>query len=261
MSPEKIISHSCAVLLIMSSIALAFIQVLDIDDVANGTLMYIAQAFLLAGSIFGLNYYLQKFSSVINRSGRGSATPAQLIAALMILAPLNTGAQVIIKHDPVFKSTYDIGLRCPRQVEWTIKSTDLGTTKRLPGWKFVSVRHHDLEVSKHDDYRNAPFDRGHMCPAGDRSSSVENMKATFNMLNVAAQVPSLNRGAWLSTEKMCRDYAIRYDSVCVLAVPIFLDRDTCFIGADHVAVPHAFMKACWLPGRDSLLNVWFYFNE
>ena len=65
MKPEKIISHACAVLLISSSIALAFIQVLDIDDINNGTLMYIAQAFLLAGSIFGLDYYLQKLSSII----------------------------------------------------------------------------------------------------------------------------------------------------------------------------------------------------
>ena len=65
MKAEKIISHACAVLLISSSIALAFIQVLEIDDIANGTLMYIAQAFLLAGSIFGLDYYLQKLSSII----------------------------------------------------------------------------------------------------------------------------------------------------------------------------------------------------
>ena len=56
------IQHTCAVLLIVSSIALAFYQVLDIDDVANGTLMYIAQAFLLAGSIFGLDYYVIKLT-------------------------------------------------------------------------------------------------------------------------------------------------------------------------------------------------------
>lgn len=65
MTPEKAISHTCAVLLIVSSIALAFVQVLDIDDIASGTLMYVAQAFLLAGSIFGLDYYIQKLTSVI----------------------------------------------------------------------------------------------------------------------------------------------------------------------------------------------------
>lgn len=60
------VRYACAVLLIMSSIALAFIQVLDIDDVANGTLMYIAQAFLLAGSIFGLDYYIKKLDDYVN---------------------------------------------------------------------------------------------------------------------------------------------------------------------------------------------------
>ena len=65
MTAEKVISYACAVLLITSSIALAFIQVLDIDNVASGTLMYIAQAFLLAGSIFGLDYYIKKLTHVI----------------------------------------------------------------------------------------------------------------------------------------------------------------------------------------------------
>ena len=70
MTTEKILSHACAVLLISSSIALALIQVLDIKDVANGTLMYIAQAFLLAGSIFGIDYYYQKFMQQINGRGK-----------------------------------------------------------------------------------------------------------------------------------------------------------------------------------------------
>lgn len=52
-----IISLSCAVLLIVSSIALAFIQAIGLGDIQSGVLMYIAQAFLLAGSLFGLDYY------------------------------------------------------------------------------------------------------------------------------------------------------------------------------------------------------------
>jgi hypothetical protein len=51
-----------AVVLILSSIAIAIYQVMDIDDIAGGVLMYIAQAFLLAGSIFGLDYYIKKLS-------------------------------------------------------------------------------------------------------------------------------------------------------------------------------------------------------
>lgn len=51
-----------AVLLILSSIAIAVYQVLAIADVAAGVRWYIAQAFLLAGSIFGLDYYIKRFN-------------------------------------------------------------------------------------------------------------------------------------------------------------------------------------------------------
>lgn len=51
-----------AVTLIITSIALAFYQAMTIEDIANGVLMYIAQAFLLAGSLFGLDYYVKKLT-------------------------------------------------------------------------------------------------------------------------------------------------------------------------------------------------------
>ena len=55
----KISQYACAVLLIVSSIALVAYQVVMIQDVAGGLLIYIGQAFLLAGSIFGLDYYVK----------------------------------------------------------------------------------------------------------------------------------------------------------------------------------------------------------
>ena len=51
--------YSCAVLLIVSSIVMVAYQVVEIDDVAGGLLYYVAQSFLLAGSIFGLDQYLR----------------------------------------------------------------------------------------------------------------------------------------------------------------------------------------------------------
>ena len=55
----KISQYACAVLLIVSSIALVTYQVVKIDDVAGGLLYYVAQSFLLAGSIFGLDQYIR----------------------------------------------------------------------------------------------------------------------------------------------------------------------------------------------------------
>ena len=46
-------------LLITSSIALVAYQVVHINDVASGLLYYVAQSFLLAGSIFGLDQYIK----------------------------------------------------------------------------------------------------------------------------------------------------------------------------------------------------------
>lgn len=59
-----------AVLLILSSIAIAIYQVVHIQDVATGVRWYIAQAFLLAGSIFGLDYYV-KLLSHGNKDSKG----------------------------------------------------------------------------------------------------------------------------------------------------------------------------------------------
>ena len=58
----KISQYACAVLLIVSSIALVTYQVVEIDDVASGLLYYVAQSFLLAGSIFGLDQYVRFIS-------------------------------------------------------------------------------------------------------------------------------------------------------------------------------------------------------
>lgn len=60
MRSDAHVKEASAVLLIVSSIVLAFVQALTINDVANGVLMYIAQAFLLAGALFGLDYYVRK---------------------------------------------------------------------------------------------------------------------------------------------------------------------------------------------------------
>ena len=62
----KISQYACAVLLIVSSIALVAYQVVMIDDVSNGLLVYIAQVFLLVASIFGLDYYVKLITRKLN---------------------------------------------------------------------------------------------------------------------------------------------------------------------------------------------------
>ena len=67
MNATRKIQYSCAVALIISSIAMVTYQVIEIDDVANGLLFYVGQAFLLAGSIFGLDYYVDKLKTIVKK--------------------------------------------------------------------------------------------------------------------------------------------------------------------------------------------------
>lgn len=73
MDAKATIQYVCAVLLIVSSIALASCQALILEGIDNGTLMYIAQAFLLAGSIFGLDYYVRKLTHLLENDKHQNA--------------------------------------------------------------------------------------------------------------------------------------------------------------------------------------------
>ena len=182
-----------------------------------------------------------------------------LLSILLLL--VSASAQTVRVDGGTYLSVYDLGLQCPRQVMWMLRSADLGDASRNPAWRFDADIEDTLAVARHDDFKGSGFHRGHMCPAADRSSSLVAMRSTFKMSNVAPQMPAVNVGTWKSTETFCRSAAKTYDSVCVVAVPVFLDRDTVRLRRGRIAVPHAFFKAVWLPATDSVLNAWFIFNE
>ena len=68
MSTTKKIQYLCAITLIMTSIVMVAFQVFTIQDVADGLLIYIGQAFLLAGSIFGLDLYIDKVKQIVGKN-------------------------------------------------------------------------------------------------------------------------------------------------------------------------------------------------
>lgn len=174
---------------------------------------------------------------------------------------LSCGAQIVKVQTPFFSSVYDCQTLCPQQVTWTVRQSDIGTVTREPSWKFTNTLLDTLGIATHADFTKSGYDRGHMCPAADRSHDLRAMRSTFELVNVAPQAPRLNRGPWKKTESFCRSAALLYGAVEVLTLPIFLDRDTIRVGSHHVAVPHAFVKAAWLPASDSIIGVWFFFNK
>ena len=59
------------------------------------------------------------------------------------------------------------------------------------------------KVEPHD-YNHSGFDRGHMCPAKDRSATEPDCQATFYMTNLVPQSPHSNQRGWEKLNVYCR---------------------------------------------------------
>lgn len=184
-----------------------------------------------------------------------------ILITLLLISSIAVCGQDVRLEKPEYLAVYNLCTQVPRQVEWTLHATDLGNVKRETQWRFTQDVPHVLAIASHDDYKRSGYHRGHLCPAADRSCSAQAMQATFAMSNVCPQLPSVNVGTWKQSENLCRAYALRYDSVQIVACPVFLHRDTTQIGKAPICVPHAFFKAVWVASTDSVLNAWFIFNK
>jgi len=91
------------------------------------------------------------------------------------------------------------------------------------------------------NYKNSGYDRGHLCPAGDREFSLEAYNETFLTSNISPQKHDFNAGVWNRLEQKGRYWAKKYDGVYVVTGGILQDPiDT--IGTEKVSVPGAFYK-------------------
>jgi len=91
------------------------------------------------------------------------------------------------------------------------------------------------------NYKNSGYDRGHLCPAGDRRFSKEAYDETFLTSNVSPQEHDFNGGIWNSLEQKIRFWAEKYDGVFVVTGGI-LSNKTKTIGEEHITVPDSFYK-------------------
>jgi endonuclease G len=91
------------------------------------------------------------------------------------------------------------------------------------------------------NYKNSGYDRGHLCPAGDRNYSQVAHDETFLTSNISPQDHDFNSGIWNTLEQKTRYWASKYDGVFVVTGGI-LKGNLKTIGEENVAVPNAFYK-------------------
>jgi endonuclease G, mitochondrial len=105
---------------------------------------------------------------------------------------------------PQYSLSYNAKTRTPNWVSWALKKEDIGRSVR-PSFLPDPLLPTGFAKVTSNVYDGSGFDRGHMCPAQDRSSTQENMDATFVMTNVIPQSPNCNQRAWERLESYCRD--------------------------------------------------------
>jgi endonuclease G len=106
-----------------------------------------------------------------------------------------------------FALSYNNSKGTPNWTSWHLSKAWLGKVTRGNPFAPDTSLPKGFFIVRPTDYRSSGFDRGHLCPAGDRSASREDMDATFLMSNMIPQSPKVNRGPWEKLEAYCRDQA------------------------------------------------------
>lgn len=91
------------------------------------------------------------------------------------------------------------------------------------------------------NYKKSGYDKGHLCPAGDRRFTKAAHDETFLTSNISPQEHKFNAGIWNTLEQKIRYWARKYDGVYVVTGGV-LKGDMRTIGTEQVSVPNAFYK-------------------
>ncbi|MFB9057237.1 DNA/RNA non-specific endonuclease [Mariniflexile ostreae] len=108
------------------------------------------------------------------------------------------------------------------------------------------------------NYKKSGYDRGHLCPAGDRTFSKAAYNETFLTSNISPQRHDFNSGIWNTLEQKVRYWAHKYDGVFVVTGGV-LKGEMKTIGTEKVAVPNQFYKILIDNNTDKIKMIAFLF--
>lgn len=106
------------------------------------------------------------------------------------------------------------------------------------------------------NYKGSGYDRGHLCPAGDRRFSEYAYNETFYTSNISPQDQEFNAGVWNRLEMQVRRWAKRYNEVVVITGGVLVDGLE-EIGEEDVDVPNYYYKIVTKGGKDNLKVIAF----
>ena len=120
---------------------------------------------------------------------------------------------------PQYALSYNNSTREPNWVSWNLTTADVGTSGRSANFfQDTSLPAGFYQVLT-TDYSGSGYDRGHMCPSGDRTITDADNEATFFMTNMIPQSPDNNQGVWANFESECRSIAAAGNEVLIISGP------------------------------------------
>jgi endonuclease G len=102
--------------------------------------------------------------------------------------------------------SYNNTREIPNWTSWHLDSTWRGSAPRQDDFRNDDTLPPGFHQVQGTDYVGSGFDRGHMCPSADRTSTIADNSATFLMTNMIPQGPGNNQGPWAALENSLRTF-------------------------------------------------------
>ncbi len=112
-----------------------------------------------------------------------------------------------LMEKPQYALSYHRDNGRPNWTAWHLDTSWIGSTPRQDDFRADTTLPVGWYQVSGSSYSGSGYDRGHMCPSGDRTSSVANNSATFLMTNMIPQAPTNNQQMWANLESYCRTLA------------------------------------------------------
>ena len=152
--------------------------------------------------------------------------------------PTSTTGEIV--HHPYYSLSYDEKYEQAEWVAYTLTANQIRHTKFKRPY-FERDKKVKTKSAHYKNYSNSGYNKGHLCPAGDRKFSKEAYDETFLMSNVSPQTNAFNAGVWNRLEQKTRYWATKYKGIFVVTGGV-LKPNLKTIGREKVSVPKEFYK-------------------
>ncbi len=156
----------------------------------------------------------------------------------MSYLPTSTTGQ-LVQH-PFYSLSYSEQHEQAEWVAYSLSANQVVSTKYKRPY-FVKDKSVSTKSAHYKNYKDSGYDKGHLCPAGDRKFSKQAHDATFLTSNVSPQNHQFNAGVWNRLEQKTRFWATKYGGIYIVTGGV-LKSNLKSIGTEKVAVPEHFYK-------------------